>query len=275
VARFGSGSRVSLAALGGLLTTTSWAHADFPSAALPSGEDHVLPCRPTIACTAELTPPGTFEIEAGIIGRRYPQSNRSLATPFLLKLTLEKWVQVQLGDNGYTHATGNAVASYFDNVVGGLKFHLADQDGILPSVAFSAELGVPTFAGQTGYVRAVDAFFTGYVTKDFGPLHADLNVGFNTYGIDGGPKNQEFVALAFSMSLPPPFGIMAEGYDFSDAGALSPHDAGFLFAMTASPEPWLMFDVGGDAGLVPSTRAYATFIGVTMIPAVFSHRHKR
>ena len=249
---------------------------------LPTGADHVLPCRPTIACTAELTPPGTFEIEAGVIARKLAHESRQLATPLLLKLTLEKWVQLQLGDNGYTSVTGSARASYVDNVVGGLKFHLADQDGLAPSVAFSAEFGAPTLAGQTGYVRAYDAFITGYVTKDFGPLHADFNVGFNAFGLGSfqnqpdksQTKNQEWVALALSMNLPPPFGIMAEAYDFSDAGVLAPHDAGFLFAMTVSPASWLMFDFGGDAGLVPSTRTYATFVGLTIIPTV-SHRRKR
>ncbi|MEO7110415.1 MAG: transporter, partial [Polyangiaceae bacterium] len=241
----------------------------------PTDDDHVLPCRPTIACTAEITPPGTFEIEAGVLARKLPNPSRQFATPFLLKLSLEKWVQLQLGDNGYTHGTGNARASYFDNLQAGPKFHLADQDGILPSIAFSAEIGVPTLAGQTGYTRAYDAFLLGYATKDFGPIHADFNVGFNVYGFDGSPKNQEFVALALSMNLPPPFGIMAEGYDFTPAGALSPHDAGFLFAMTVSPKPWLMFDLGGDAGLVPSTRTYATFVGLTVIPAVINRRHKR
>ncbi len=246
------------------------AHAESPTDA-----DRVLPCRPTIACTAEITLPGTFEIEAGVVARKYPNPNRQFSTPFLLKLSLEKWVQLQLGDNGYTHATGTARASYFDNLQAGPKFHLADQDGILPSISFSAELGVPNFAGQTGYARAYDAFFLGYVTKDFGPLHADFNVGFNVYGIDQSSKNQEFVALALSMNLPPPFGIMAEGYDFTPAGTYALHDAGFLFALTASPEPWLMFDVGGDAGLVPSTRTYATFVGLTVIPAVINRRRKR
>jgi hypothetical protein len=264
--------RISLTAASCALFFSSRA---FAGADLPTDDDHVLPCRPTIACTAEITKPGTFEIEAGVIARKLPSPNRQFATPFLLKLSLEKWVQLQLGDNGYTHDTGSTRASYFDNVQVGPKFHLADQDGLLPSIAFSAEIGIPTLAGQTGYTRAYDAFFLGYATKDFGPIHADLNVGFNAYGLDGGEKNQEFVALALSMSLPPPFGIMAEGYDFTPAGALSPHDAGFLFAMTASPKPWLMFDFGGDAGFVPSTRTYATFVGLTVIPAVFSLGRKR
>ena len=262
--------RIELLIFASALLTSENARADSPT-----DDDHVLPCRPTIACTAEITKPGTFEIEAGVIARKLPNPNRNFSTPFLLKLSLEKWLQLQLGDNGYTHATGNVVASYFDNVIVGPKFHLADQDGMLPSIAFSAEIGIPTLAGQTGYTRAYDAFFLGYVTKDFGPLHADFNVGFNDFGFDSAGKKQEFVALALSMNLPPPFGVMAEAYDFSDAAPLAGHDAGFLFALTVSPKPWLMFDFGGDAGLVPSARTYATFVGLTVIPAVFSRSRKR
>jgi hypothetical protein len=29
-----------------------------------------LPCRPTIACTADIVPPGTFELEAGYLFRK-------------------------------------------------------------------------------------------------------------------------------------------------------------------------------------------------------------
>ena len=116
--------RVSLIAASCALFFSESAFAD-----LPTDDDHVLPCRPTIACTAEITPPGTFEIEAGVIARKFPNPNRQFSMPFLMKLSLEKWVQLQLGDNGYTHGTGNARTSYFDNVQDGPKFHLADQDG--------------------------------------------------------------------------------------------------------------------------------------------------
>jgi hypothetical protein len=114
----------------------------------------------------------------------------------------------------------------------------------------------------------VDASFTGYVTKDIGPLHADLNVGANAWGLDASPRSQGFVALALSTSLPPPFGVMAEGYYFSDASPLAARDGGILFALSHSPRRWLVFDFGGDVGLFRETRAYSVFVGMSVVPAV-------
>jgi hypothetical protein len=227
-----------------------------------------LPCRPTIACTADIVRPGALEIEAGYIGRALGAGEKQSSFPVLFKLTLARWVQLQVGSNGYTLARGPAPAQYIDNVSAGAKLHLLDQGAAVPSVSLSAAVGVPTFAGQTGTTRADDAFFLAYVTKDFGPVHVDLNLGLNEWGLDTSPRAQPFAALAVSTPLPPPFGIMGEVYAFSDAPPLAPHDGGFLFAVTHSPRPWLVFDVGGDAGLFPSTRKWAAFVGMTVVPAV-------
>ena len=132
----------------------------------------------------------------------------------------------------------------------------------------SATISVPTVDG-TGYQRTVDVLTLAYVTKDFGPVHADLNVGFDAWRIDGAPVPQEMVALALSANLPAPFGIMAETYYFSGALPISAHDGGFLFALTHTPKPWLVFDFGGDVGYFPSTRAYSAFVGMTVVPVRF------
>jgi hypothetical protein len=227
-----------------------------------------LPCRPTIACTADFVRPGALEIEAGYIGRQLSGGIGQRSLPVLFKLTLARWFQLQVGSNGYTFQRGPVAAQYFDNVMAGGKVHLLDQTAALPSASLSAALGVPTFAGQTGYTRVDDAFFTAYVTKDFGLLHADFNVGVNEWDIGASWRAQPFAALAFSAPLPPLFGVMAEGYVFGDAGPLAPRDGGFLFAMTHAPEPWLVFDLGGDVGLFPTTRAWSVFVGMTVVPVV-------
>lgn len=72
------------------------------AASPPDDETHALPCRPTIACTADLVPPGAFEIEAGMLFRRLAGNGRQWTLPFLAKVTLAKWVQLQVGSNGYT-----------------------------------------------------------------------------------------------------------------------------------------------------------------------------
>jgi hypothetical protein len=260
----GLGALVSLA---GSLASPLPARAAEP----PDARDKTLPCRPTIACTADLVPPGTFEVEAGALfrslgGTRAP--TRQWTFPFLAKLTLAPWVQVQLGSNGLTAATGLVPENFFDDVVVGPKFHLVDQTAWVPSFSFSAELSVPTFGGR-GFVRTYDAFFTAYVTKDLGPVHVDFNAGGNLWRLDGLPVAQGLVALAVSANLPPPFGIMGEGYYFSNAGPVAPRDGGLLFAFTHSPRSWLIFDVGADVGWFPSARAYSFFVGASIIPVVF------
>jgi hypothetical protein len=226
-----------------------------------------LPCRPTIACTADMVPTGALEIEAGATGRR-SRSGLQRSFPVLFKLTAARWFQLQVGSNGYTFQRGPVATQYLDNVSVGGKLHLVDQGEAVPSVSLSAALSVPTFSRQEGYVRADDAFFIAYVTKDVGLLHADFNAGLNEWGIGTLPRAQPFVALALSMPLPAPFVAMAEVYAFAEAGPLAPRDGGLLFAVSHAPEPWLVFDLGGDEAFFPSSREWSVFVGMTVVPAV-------
>jgi hypothetical protein len=254
-----------------------------PTFAADPPDDSVttLPCRPTIACTADLVQPGAFEIESGVLFRRLGTGSGSVRQwtyPFLLKLTLDRWIQLQAGSNGYTTAketkgTEAVPQQYFDDALLGAKVHLVDQTALVPSLSLSATASIPTFRGQAGYVRTYDALFTAYVTKDVARIHADFNAGVNVWRIgdraaNAGPLPQGFAALAISMNLPRPFGIMAEAYCFSDAAPIAPRDGGFLFALSHSPKPWLIFDFGGDVGWFPSSRAYSVFIGMTIVPVV-------
>jgi hypothetical protein len=235
-----------------LATVLAW---DLP------GDTHTLPCRPTIACTADLVVPGAFELESGALYRRLDSGTRQWTFPFLAKLTIVDRVQVQVGSNGYTAVRGDQPAQYFDNLTVGAKLHLADQHDWVPSLSVSLTSSTPVHGGS------FDTLATAYASKDFGPLHADLNVGALTWWqVETRVVPQEWVALALSTSLPPPFGILAEGYYFTDASPFATRDGGFLFAVTHSPRPWLVFDAGGDVGMFPATRAFSAFLGMTIVP---------
>jgi hypothetical protein len=235
----------------------------------PDARDKALPCRPTIACTADIVPPGTLDVETGALFRSLGPagSTRQWSFPFLLKLTLADWVQVQAGSNGFTGARGATPESFLDDAQLVVKFHLHDQTAWTPSISISGEASIPT-ARSLGYLRTYDASFIAYITKDFGALHADFNLAWNVWRLDAAPLSQGLAALALSVNLPPPFGLMAEAYYFSDAAPVAPRDGGFLFAVSHSPRTWLIFDAGGDLGFFPSTRAYSVFIGASFIPAV-------
>jgi hypothetical protein len=231
----------------------------------PDDDTTSLPCRPTVACTADIVRPGLFELETGMLFRRLG-GTRQWTFPFLAKLTLTSFMQLQLGSNGYTTQFDGTPARYFDNVSPGIKFHVLDQGPLLPSLSLSGSVSVPVVDHQQGFIPADDTFFVAYITKDFGALHADLNLGANDWGIDASPRAQEWIALAVSTPLPPPFGAMVEFYYFTDAAPLAGRDGGWLFALSVSPRPWLVFDFGGDAGYFPSSRAYSSFVGMTIVP---------
>ncbi len=175
-------------------------------------------------------------------------------------------MQLQVGSNGDSIARGEVPSQYLDDLVVGPKLHVLDQTKVLPALAFSIEASVPTFR-RAGYLRTYDALPTGFASKDVVSVHADLNVGVNLWRFER-PLPQAFAALALSRELFGPVGAMVEGYLFSDAAPVAARDEGFLFALSQTPRPWLIFDEGPDVGFYPSTRAFRLFAGFTVIPAV-------
>ncbi len=240
-----------------VLAVVSSARADV----FPDPSYSALPCRPTIACTADIVPPGVLELELGYIYRRLGNATNEHAVPFLLKLTLIEWAQLQVGSNG---PTWQGDASYFDDVTAGLKVRFHRQTDHVPSLALSATMSVPT-AAATGYLRTYDALFTAYVTKDIGWLHADWNVGLNAWRLENAPIAQAWTALALSVTLGKGFGAMLESYVFADAAPVAPRDAGVLAAISYQPRKWIVLDAGPDLGL-EATRVASAFVGVTIIP---------
>jgi len=236
------------------------------AAGLPGDGDRAVPCRPTIACTADFVPPGTFEIESGVLYRRLPASANQWTFPLLFKLTLLDDLQWQLGTNGYTILRGKTPATYLDDLAVGPKLRFHEQGDVWPSLAVSAQASIPTFQ-RTGYLRTYDALFNLYVTKDLGPVHVDWNLGLNLWRIED-PLAQVFSATALSMNLSPPFQVMAEGYAFSDAAPVAARDAGALFAVSETLLPWLVLDEGVDLALFRDTRSFSVFVGLTVVPLV-------
>jgi hypothetical protein len=230
----------------------------------------VLPCRPTISCSADIVPPGALEIELGYAARRVRPDGFIHTQPLLLKLTVLSWLQLQAGTNGYVLTSGEVSRTlrYFDDISIGLKTHFFDQTDQAPSLAASAAVSVPSpYYRNKAFPFAYDASFWVYASKDFGPMHVDLNGGLNVWQFDVPQRStQPFVSLAGTLTLPYGLGAMAETYWFDDGGPIALRDAGLLLAGSYAPDRRVMFDAGGDVSLYPSTRAYTLFVGVTFIP---------
>jgi len=227
----------------------------------PDARDHVAPCRPTISCTADFASPGTLEAELGYQAAK-GEFSYVRTFPYLFKLTLSKLLQLQVGGNGVTWAEPSR-SLYFDNVQLGAKIHITDQSKYGPSFAVTGLVGLPIQSG-------LQAFVTLHASKDLGPLHADANAGVAELAIDTTPISQAFFAFALSTSIQKsPFGLALETYYFSDSPPTAPHDGGVRFVLTATPKPWLVFDMGGDVGFFPSVRSFSVFFGMSFVPAVF------
>ena len=232
--------------------------------AAAGNEKLLLPCRPTIACTAELAPAGVLQLEGGYLRRALAQGVTQQSSPFLLKLTLLDWLEAQMGSNGFTVANGIAPARYFDNVQIGFKGR-AKWRRSLPTLGASVQLALPTPGIQTGYLKATDLLVTGYLTYILpADVEADLNAGGNAFGIDGSLKAQPWAALALSRDLPAGLTAMVEGYRFAPARPYAERDAGLLLALSWSAADWIALDAGGDVGLFPQVRRFSLFGGFSV-----------
>jgi hypothetical protein len=231
---------------------------------LPRNDDVSRPCRPTVSCTADLVDPGLVEVESGVFASRLANGDVQWSAPFLLKPTLTRALQIQIGSGGLTSERGAAPAQYLDNVYIGPKLRVLEQRGLGPSVALSAHASIPTFP-RAGYAHAFDAFVTAYVSKDLGPVHIDWNGAWIARSLDGSPAPQGMVALAVFWALPAALAVGTELYGFS-AAPTNPADAGVRPVVSFTARPWLVFDAGCDVGIVASTRSYSVFGGLTIVP---------
>jgi hypothetical protein len=220
------------------------------------GEDGALPCRPTVACTADLVAPGHVEIETGYLFEQPRPGAQQHSIPFLTKLTLADWVQLQIGGNGPTWAPG---ARYFDDLVIGLKLHLHDQTPRVPSLSWSVSLSAP-LESPLGW----DLFFTFYMSKDFSWLHADLNLGLEVWQLDATTQLQPWGSLALSVALPRHVGVEFENYYFVRSGTVAA-DGGLLLALQYTPRPWLVLDAGCNVGYLQRQRQVSAFAGATTL----------
>ncbi len=232
------------------------ARADAPD------DRHVSPCRPTVTCTADLAPPGTLEIELGDQLRRVDNGGAlEETTPFLVKLPLAHWVEVQLGGNGYTVAPG---AHYFDNATVGAKLHVVDQGGQRPSLALTVTASIPTVA-QRGYTRSYELFAVAHASKDYGKVHLDWNVGLALLQLEGSVVTQRFTAIAASYPLTGRLSATVEPHYFSDADPAAPRDIGAIAAIGYTIRPWLVLDGAVDV-VFADQASVAGLAGVSIAP---------
>ncbi len=108
----------------------------------------VLPCRPTISCSADVVPPGAAEIESGYAARRVAGGGYVETEPVLLKLTLLRWLQLQAGTNALVYSTGEVARrlDYVGDFSFGAKLHLFAGVTFVPARFWGARHRAPVTA---------------------------------------------------------------------------------------------------------------------------------
>ncbi|MDX2013534.1 MAG: hypothetical protein SFW67_25300 [Myxococcaceae bacterium] len=229
-----------------------------------------LPCRPTIACTADIVPAGFVEVEAGY-GGRSSAGQLVHSGQLLLKLSAHERLQFQLATNNLFLLGAGLAPRSVDGVIPGVKVKFNDQGTFLPANAVSVHASLPTHGFEDSAQRTIDAAAWWYLSKDVGPIHADLNFALNVFDLTRAPTPQGLTALALSTTIAWGFGVMTEVYStFGNAQAV-PLDGGWLNAISYAPVDEIMFDVGADVGFYWQTRVVTFFAGVTFVP----HRKAR
>ncbi|MBE2254221.1 MAG: hypothetical protein IAE78_32125 [Myxococcus sp.] len=214
------------------------------------------PCRPTVACTAELVPAGHAEVELGAL-----TGGSGTGVNLLAKVSVLDWLQVQFGSDQLLAFDGKQ-AWAVDGAVAALKVRLFEQADLLPTLSLSSRLAAPTRPPLPALQSTVDLNFTAHASKDLGPVHADLNGMFNLFGFD---QAQGQVALALSTGLTSQVGVALEGHS-TFGNPRRPNDGGVRAVLTFSPVEQLVFDLGGDVGFFPQTRAWSMFFGLVFVP---------
>lgn len=230
-----------------------------------SEEIAALPCRPTIACMAEVVPAGTFEVEAGY-GGRVASTGVSHSGQLLLKYSLLDRLQLQLATNNVFLVGDGLAARAFDGVMPGVKVLVNEQGTWAPSNAFSLHMMFPTQSFDRAAQTTIDLQGWWYLSRDFGPVHADLNVAGTLYDLGGRRTPQGLTALAISLSLGRGFGVFTEVYSTWGNAMAIPLDGGSLNGISFAPVDSLVIDVGGDVGFYWGTRTFTAFAGVTFVP---------
>ena len=131
--------------LAGVLSLPA-AHAD--------DDDAINPDRPNVANSSQVVGNRRVQLETGVQWDRQRDLDahvRTLTTPTLLRIGVADALELRVETDGRTiaHASDPAsgahtVSAGWADLSAGVKWHVADQDGMRPSVGMIAEVALPT-----------------------------------------------------------------------------------------------------------------------------------
>jgi hypothetical protein len=224
------------------------------------------PNRPSFANPARTTQDGVAELELGPQRTTNPDGSSAEYVPTLLKLGLAPTLELRLGWNGplrLDDGAGHAVSGPSDPSLG-IQWNFArDAAGFDWAVGETHKFATASVEKGLGTGRADDTL-TLLASRDFGPVHLDLNVLRSWLGRpapDAGREGQWAGAAAFGWSLDDHWGLGAELYGIQATGQ-NPRILSTLWNLAYKVNPQLVLDAGVDRGLTREA-PNSVFVGLT------------
>lgn len=226
----------------------------------------VNPNRPTFATPSRTTQVGVLELEAGFQRTEFKDGSRSDFEPILFKFGQATRFEWRLGWNGYltnTAPDGSRVGGFSDPTFG-FQWHPVDQGraGVDAAIGVFHKFATANARDGLGSSRADDTLVL-LASKDFGPIHVDVNYLHGWIGQpEGSRAGQNSGTVSASWPLSGAWGMGAEVYRI---GALSgvPQDTAFLTYASYQASSRTVFDAGFDHGLTSGAPRWNLFFGVT------------
>jgi hypothetical protein len=126
----------------------------FAAPAARADDDAINPDRPNVANSSQVVGNRRVQLETGVQWDRQRDLDahvRTLTTPTLLRIGVADALELRVETDGRTieHASdpgtgAHTVSAGWADVSAGVKWHVADQDGVRPSVGVIAEVALPT-----------------------------------------------------------------------------------------------------------------------------------
>ncbi|WP_440963662.1 transporter [Massilia sp. GER05] len=190
--------------LAGVLSVPA-AHAD---------DDTINPDRPNIANSSQVVGSHRVQLETGVQWDRQRDLDahvRTLTTPTLLRIGVADALELRVETDGRTieHASDPAsgahtVSAGWADLSAGVKWHVADQDGMRPSVGMIAEVALPTGSAAlrgSGFRPAVEL-----------PVEWDLGHDWSLGVMPGMARDSDVTYGVFAASVGKAFSERLHGF---------------------------------------------------------------
>lgn len=187
----------------------------------PRDPRSVMPERPTVATHAYTVAPGYLEIEAGVEADRFDDGSRVFQVLSNSKIGLASHLQLNVQvplDGGSPATSGPGDASL------GVKWRVADHDGLLGSFAVLPALKLPTGSNRLGRgTGTTDETLTLISSRDVRGVSLDLNVAWTHRSGDGSaaPRDAWLWTVSTGGTIRGPLGFAAEWFGYPATGGPS------------------------------------------------------